>query len=165
MGRISHSNRGLSARRSPESSSGFSRSRAVHVQRCTPTGTGTLYRYCCTRQAGRQAGRGRRLKINPVLGCLSIGLPAPLLACPSIISSYHHPLYCNRPPTSRTTPLSSYDQLTIHFDRQSFRYPLLYFENNTIMSAEEVAKAFVGHYYQSFASNPDSLAGLYVSTK
>lgn len=31
------------------------------------------------------------------------------------------------------------------------------------MSAEDVAKAFVGHFYPAFASNPDSLAGLYVS--
>ena len=31
------------------------------------------------------------------------------------------------------------------------------------MSAEEIAKAFVQHYYQSFDSNADSLAGLFVS--
>ena len=31
------------------------------------------------------------------------------------------------------------------------------------MSAEEVAKAFVQHYYQAFDSNADSLAGLFVS--
>mmetsp|Transcript_13873 Transcript_13873/g.33560 ORF Transcript_13873/g.33560 Transcript_13873/m.33560 type:complete len:122 (+) Transcript_13873:1016-1381(+) len=29
------------------------------------------------------------------------------------------------------------------------------------MSAEEVAKAFTGHYYQAFDSNADSLAGLF----
>ena len=31
------------------------------------------------------------------------------------------------------------------------------------MSAEEVAKAFVGHFYQAFDSNAQGLAGLYVS--
>jgi hypothetical protein len=31
------------------------------------------------------------------------------------------------------------------------------------MSAEEVAKAFVQHYYQTFDGNVDQLAGLYVS--
>ena len=31
------------------------------------------------------------------------------------------------------------------------------------MSAEEVAKAFVNHYYQAFDSNVGSLASLYVS--
>jgi hypothetical protein len=31
------------------------------------------------------------------------------------------------------------------------------------MSAEEVAKAFVQHYYQAFDTNVDGLAGLYVS--
>mmetsp|Transcript_9137 Transcript_9137/g.26106 ORF Transcript_9137/g.26106 Transcript_9137/m.26106 type:complete len:124 (+) Transcript_9137:116-487(+) len=32
------------------------------------------------------------------------------------------------------------------------------------MSAEEVAKAFVGHFYQSFDSNVDALAGLFNPT-
>ena len=32
------------------------------------------------------------------------------------------------------------------------------------MSGDEVAKAFVQHYYQTWNSNPDALAGLYVST-
>jgi hypothetical protein len=31
------------------------------------------------------------------------------------------------------------------------------------MSGEEVAKAFVGHFYQAFDSNADQLAGLFVS--
>ena len=31
------------------------------------------------------------------------------------------------------------------------------------MSAEEVATAFVQHYYQAFDSGADALAGLYVS--
>lgn len=31
------------------------------------------------------------------------------------------------------------------------------------MSAEDVAKAFVQHFYQTFDSNVDGLAGLYVS--
>ena len=31
------------------------------------------------------------------------------------------------------------------------------------MSAEEVAQAFVQHFYQAFDSNVDSLAGLFVS--
>ena len=31
------------------------------------------------------------------------------------------------------------------------------------MSAEEVAKAFVGHFYQTFDSNVEALSGLYVS--
>jgi hypothetical protein len=31
------------------------------------------------------------------------------------------------------------------------------------MSAEEVAKAFVQHFYQTFDTNVDGLAGLYVS--
>lgn len=31
------------------------------------------------------------------------------------------------------------------------------------MSGEEVAKAFVQHYYQTFDGNVDQLAGLYVS--
>jgi hypothetical protein len=31
------------------------------------------------------------------------------------------------------------------------------------MSADEVAKAFVQHFYQAFDSNVDSLASLYVS--
>jgi hypothetical protein len=31
------------------------------------------------------------------------------------------------------------------------------------MSAEEVAKAFVQHFYQAFDTNVDSLAGLFVS--
>jgi hypothetical protein len=31
------------------------------------------------------------------------------------------------------------------------------------MSGDEVAKAFVQHYYQTWNSNPDALAGLYVS--
>ena len=31
------------------------------------------------------------------------------------------------------------------------------------MSAEEVAKAFVQHFYNSFDSNVEALAGLYVS--
>jgi hypothetical protein len=31
------------------------------------------------------------------------------------------------------------------------------------MSADEVAKAFVQHFYTTFDSNLDSLAGLYVS--
>lgn len=31
------------------------------------------------------------------------------------------------------------------------------------MSAEEVATAFVSHYYQAFDAGADSLAGLYVS--
>jgi hypothetical protein len=30
------------------------------------------------------------------------------------------------------------------------------------MSAEEVAKAFVQHYYQTFDANVDGLAGLFV---
>lgn len=34
---------------------------------------------------------------------------------------------------------------------------------NNIMSAEEVAQAFVQHFYQAFDSNVDSLAGLFVS--
>jgi hypothetical protein len=33
------------------------------------------------------------------------------------------------------------------------------------MSAEEVAKAFVQHYYQTFDGNVDQLAGLYVSLR
>jgi hypothetical protein len=33
------------------------------------------------------------------------------------------------------------------------------------MSAEEVANAFVNHYYQSLNTNPDALAGLFVSTE
>jgi len=33
----------------------------------------------------------------------------------------------------------------------------------TIMSAEEVANAFIAHYYQAFDANADQLAGLYVS--
>ena len=28
----------------------------------------------------------------------------------------------------------------------------------------EIAKAFVGHYYQTYQTNPDALAGLYVSS-
>ena len=32
------------------------------------------------------------------------------------------------------------------------------------MSAEDIAKAFVQHFYQAFDSNVDSLAGLFVST-
>jgi len=32
------------------------------------------------------------------------------------------------------------------------------------MSAEEVAKAFVQHFYQTFDTNVDALGGLYVST-
>jgi hypothetical protein len=32
------------------------------------------------------------------------------------------------------------------------------------MAAEEVAKAFVSHYYQSLDSNPDALVGLFVRT-
>eukprot|EP00934_Nitzschia_sp_Nitz4_P003325 Nitzschia sp. Nitz4//scaffold1_size375055//58598//59049//NITZ4_000223-RA/size375055-augustus-gene-0.707-mRNA-1//-1//CDS//3329540886//3315//frame0 len=32
------------------------------------------------------------------------------------------------------------------------------------MSADEVAKAFVQHFYQQFDSNPDNLAGLYSPT-
>ena len=32
------------------------------------------------------------------------------------------------------------------------------------MSAEEVAKAFTSHYFQTFDTNPDGLAGLFVST-
>ena len=31
------------------------------------------------------------------------------------------------------------------------------------MSAEEVAKAFIQHFYQTIDSNVDALAGLYVS--
>lgn len=31
------------------------------------------------------------------------------------------------------------------------------------MSADEVAKAFVQHFYQTFDANPEGLAGLYVS--
>lgn len=31
------------------------------------------------------------------------------------------------------------------------------------MSADEVANAFVNHFYQQFANSPDALAGLYVS--
>lgn len=31
------------------------------------------------------------------------------------------------------------------------------------MSAEEVAKAFVAHYYQTFDSNREQLTSLYVS--
>jgi hypothetical protein len=31
------------------------------------------------------------------------------------------------------------------------------------MSAEEVAKAFVAHFYQAFDTGVDGLAGLYVS--
>jgi len=31
------------------------------------------------------------------------------------------------------------------------------------MSADEVAKAFVSHFYQTFANNPDGLAALFVS--
>jgi len=33
------------------------------------------------------------------------------------------------------------------------------------MSAEEVAKAFVQHFYNAFDTNVDGLAGLYVSLK
>ncbi len=30
------------------------------------------------------------------------------------------------------------------------------------MSADDIAKAFLGHYYTTLGSNPDALAGLYV---
>jgi len=31
------------------------------------------------------------------------------------------------------------------------------------MSADDVANAFINHYYTTLASNPQALAGLYVS--
>lgn len=34
---------------------------------------------------------------------------------------------------------------------------------NSIMSAEEIANAFITHYYTTLDSNPSQLAGLYVS--
>jgi hypothetical protein len=33
------------------------------------------------------------------------------------------------------------------------------------MSADDVAKAFVQHFYTAFDTNPEGLAGLYVSDK
>jgi len=33
------------------------------------------------------------------------------------------------------------------------------------MSAEDIAKAFVNHFYQTLDSNVDALAGLYVSVR
>jgi hypothetical protein len=36
-------------------------------------------------------------------------------------------------------------------------------QSQLIMSAQEVADAFVNHYYTTFDTNPSALAGLYVS--
>jgi hypothetical protein len=97
----------------------------------------------------RAAACSRRAARHPTQQVQTVGSPTVLSL--ATVTSRHE----------KEAPLSQFIATLVSLQSTSFS---CYFHTSYLtMSAEEVAKAFVQHFYQAFDTNVDSLAGLFVS--